>query len=401
MPTIRVADFFCGIGGNSVAAGSLCLDDIAFEFAHGFDVSDACLRVYKANFKKAVSHHRSMEHLKLMDLEKLKCEAWLLSPPCQPFTVGGKQLAEKDPRNAAFKHWMSLMKELKALPKFIFIENVPNFASSETRNQLVELLTSKEYKVEEYQISPVQVGFPNSRSRYYVLAWLRPKPRENLLLDSDENAPAEPNTLIKELPDTSFTDLFGEQKQIPVKPIGHFLEYYEDSDLGWKDTHQDTKPTPLYSGPTFKLSELVVPSSRIERLAGIKFEIATATTTITSTFTGGYGQLLAKSGPVLELERIVPGEAELSNLEPATKLRRLEEDSSTQEERFRVVDSRTQAVRHFSPTEVLRLHGFPKDFVIPVGLNCKKLWGLLGNSVNVQVVMVLLHHLFTAHPDLI
>eukprot|EP01057_Protomagalhaensia_wolfi_P002173 Protomagalhaensia_wolfi_Nauph_80__2172@NODE_23_length_4810_cov_19_376441_g18_i0_p5_GENE_NODE_23_length_4810_cov_19_376441_g18_i0NODE_23_length_4810_cov_19_376441_g18_i0_p5_ORF_typecomplete_len128_score4_00DNA_methylase/PF00145_17/3_1e06Methyltransf_15/PF09445_10/0_012UPF0020/PF01170_18/0_055Methyltransf_31/PF13847_6/0_18_NODE_23_length_4810_cov_19_376441_g18_i091474 len=56
MPTIRVADFFCGIGGNSVAAEALCLEGVAFEFAHGFDVSDSCLRVYKANFKKAVPH---------------------------------------------------------------------------------------------------------------------------------------------------------------------------------------------------------------------------------------------------------------------------------------------------------------------------------------------------------
>eukprot|EP01057_Protomagalhaensia_wolfi_P002174 Protomagalhaensia_wolfi_Nauph_80__2173@NODE_23_length_4810_cov_19_376441_g18_i0_p3_GENE_NODE_23_length_4810_cov_19_376441_g18_i0NODE_23_length_4810_cov_19_376441_g18_i0_p3_ORF_typecomplete_len214_score46_42DNA_methylase/PF00145_17/1_1e08_NODE_23_length_4810_cov_19_376441_g18_i09911632 len=210
-----------------------------------------------------------------------------------------------------------------------------------------------------------------------------------------------------EFPDTSFADLFGDQKQFRVKPIGDFLEYYQDSDLGWKDRHQETHPTPLYAGPTFKLSELLLPSTRIERLVGIKFEIASATTTITSTFTGGYGQLLAKSGPVLELERIVPSapsdKAEASTLEPATKLRRLEEGASkpSEEERFRVVDSQTQALRHFSPTEVLRLHGFPKDFVIPAGVNCKKLWGLLGNSVNVQVVKVLLHHLFTAHPDLI
>ncbi len=42
--------------------------------------------------------------------------------------------------------------------------------------------------------------------------------------------------------------------------------------------------------------------------------------------------------------------------------------------------------RYFSPDEILRLHGFPPDFVFPDGLSSRTRWRLAGNSVHVACV---------------
>lgn len=47
-------------------------------------------------------------------------------------------------------------------------------------------------------------------------------------------------------------------------------------------------------------------------------------------------------------------------------------------------------IRRFSPEEILRLMGFPDDFVFPPSLSLRRRWQLVGNSLSVSVVKVLL-----------
>jgi tRNA (cytosine38-C5)-methyltransferase len=46
--------------------------------------------------------------------------------------------------------------------------------------------------------------------------------------------------------------------------------------------------------------------------------------------------------------------------------------------------------RFFTPDEILKLHDFPSWFEFPESVSNKQRWRLLGNSLNVEVVGVLL-----------
>ncbi|MFN5919121.1 MAG: DNA cytosine methyltransferase, partial [Planctomycetota bacterium] len=51
--------------------------------------------------------------------------------------------------------------------------------------------------------------------------------------------------------------------------------------------------------------------------------------------------------------------------------------------------------RRFSPREVANLLGFPKDFILPETLTCRRLWNLLGNSLSLPIVRELMQFTLT------
>lgn len=54
-------------------------------------------------------------------------------------------------------------------------------------------------------------------------------------------------------------------------------------------------------------------------------------------------------------------------------------------------------LRYFSPREISRLMGFPEAFKFPAQSTLKQCRNVLGNSLNVQVVGVLMTHLLKTH----
>ena len=52
-------------------------------------------------------------------------------------------------------------------------------------------------------------------------------------------------------------------------------------------------------------------------------------------------------------------------------------------------------LRYFTPEEIARLMGFPADFAFPADVTRKQCYRTLGNSLNVHVVAILLHHLLS------
>lgn len=55
-------------------------------------------------------------------------------------------------------------------PSYILLENVKGFEESDSRDLLVEALSESGYEFQEMLITPLQIGIPNSRMRYYCLA---------------------------------------------------------------------------------------------------------------------------------------------------------------------------------------------------------------------------------------
>ena len=65
---------------------------------------------------------------------------------------------------------MQLLTEMHHPPTYLFVENVQGFELSNTREHFVTILKRLGYEFQEFLISPVQFGIPNSRLRFYLLA---------------------------------------------------------------------------------------------------------------------------------------------------------------------------------------------------------------------------------------
>lgn len=134
-----------------------------------FDNNPVANKVYTHNFGFCPASN-NLEHIPTIVFEKYKADCWLLSPPCQPYTRGGKLLDDQDARAAGLLHLIDVLGEMEQPPRWIFLENVLNFEKSRSRDRLVTVLAQRGYQVEEYLISPNDywVAIPNDRLRYYL-----------------------------------------------------------------------------------------------------------------------------------------------------------------------------------------------------------------------------------------
>lgn len=252
-----------------------------------------------------------------------------MSPPCQPFTRGGKFLDDQDPRSSALVHLIKVLKDMKNAPQFVLLENVLNFERSVCRKLLVETLAAKGYKIEEYLVSPIQppINIPNNRLRYYLIA-----------------------------------------KKISDKPIEFIDRIFHSFHC---EEPNDLKIEPYLDSILCEDNEFVVPEKFIKSCPNFRYDIVTPQSQYCSTFTKAYGSKhVIGVGSFLQ-QRNFSNSLDVSNHQ-------------------QLIDCR---VRFFTPNEVARLQGFPAELTFPDSLSTIQRYKLLGNSLNVKVVSWLINRL--------
>lgn len=79
---LKVLEFYSGIGGMRY---SMMKAGVNAKVVEAFEINDIANDVYQHNFG-----HRpcqgNIQSLTAADLDKYQAHAWLLSPPCQPYT---------------------------------------------------------------------------------------------------------------------------------------------------------------------------------------------------------------------------------------------------------------------------------------------------------------------------
>ena len=93
-----------------------------------------------------------------------------MSPPCQPFTRQGNQKDLGDSRTQPLVHITDNLIPNVASLNYILLENVKGFETSDAHKKLIETLQKCGFSMEEFLLCPKQLGIPNSRLRYYVIA---------------------------------------------------------------------------------------------------------------------------------------------------------------------------------------------------------------------------------------
>lgn len=160
IPTI---DLFAGAGGLSLGlARAGFRTDLAVEF-----MADAA--------KTFLSHHPDTDvrdcDIAEVDFRPYRgvARAVVGGPPCQPFSVGGKRLAEDDPRNG-FPQFLRVVGEVA--PDIVIIENVAGLAAGSKReymDKVIADLSALGYEVTSRVLDAADYGVPQRRRRLFIV----------------------------------------------------------------------------------------------------------------------------------------------------------------------------------------------------------------------------------------
>lgn len=165
-------EFFSGIGAFRAASAH------RVTVLQAFDQDEEANRFYALNFGQ---WPRSKNLVSLQSRDLHPADGWHLSPPCQPYSRKGRQRDLADPRSAPLRILIERLEEMA--PRYILLENVPPFSESEAHRELLSVLRVLGRYVEERTLCPTQLGIPNRRLRYYLLARATPFPPQPQLPD--------------------------------------------------------------------------------------------------------------------------------------------------------------------------------------------------------------------------
>ena len=189
---MRVVSFFAGCGGL----------DLGFEQA-GFQV------VWANDLDQSVrdTYIRNHPNTKLVlgDINNVRpeeipdCDGFIGGPPCQSWSVAGKQRGLNDERGKLFLTYINFIKEKK--PKFFLIENVKGMLDtkfSDVFQDFINRLSSAGYDVKWKLLDAVNYSIPQNRERVFLIGF-----RKELKMDYVFPLPTctEPVTLSKAIGD--------------------------------------------------------------------------------------------------------------------------------------------------------------------------------------------------------
>ncbi|KAE9591839.1 putative tRNA (cytosine(38)-C(5))-methyltransferase [Lupinus albus] len=360
----RVLEFYSGIGGMRY---SLMKAGVNAEVMEAFEINDIANDVYQFNFRHR-PYQGNIQCLTATDLDKYAADAWLLSPPCQPYTRQGLQKDTGDARAFSFLQILELIPFLLQPPSMLFVENVVGFETSDTHAKLIEILGKTNFITQEFILSPLQFGIPYSRPRYFCLAKRKPSSFVNEFWNSQ--LIQSPRPLFEPF-DTVANDGDSSQEDRlklfqSCQPVENFLELKNTgNDI---DVESITSMTGLSNDlECDSLDQYYVPSSLVERW-GSAMDVVYLDSKRCCCFTKSYYRYVKGTGSLL------------ATVEPEKR-----DKASLKEQRL----------RYFTPREVANLHSFPEDFEFPEHISLRQRYALLGNSLSIAVVAPLLNYLFT------
>ncbi|KAK9090661.1 hypothetical protein Sjap_023838 [Stephania japonica] len=338
---------------------------------HTLQIFRAFLVSYITN--KILQHYHThqqsqgnIQSLTAAELDNYGAHAWLLSPPCQPYTRQGLQKDSNDARASSFLKILDLIPQMSRPPLVLFVENVVGFETSDTHNQMMQIFAETGFVTQEFILSPLQFGVPYSRPRYFCLAkriplsFQNPHFNHHLLYAPGPLLGCDDRTWTQELyqPHEKWEDWIHS-----CEPISKFLEF------GTAFPKSDNEQS--------YLTQYKVPQSLIERWGSV-MDIVYPDSRRCCCFTKSYYRYVKGTGSLLTTIQ-----------HPSSVTFQAESNGS------KASSLKEKGLRYFTPREVANLHSFPESFQFPEHISLRQRYALLGNSLSAAVVGPLLHYLFT------
>ena len=168
----RILDLFCGAGGFSAG-----LEQVKnFGTQVGLDFDKYAIETFSKNFPNAIAICGDIlnEDIKKQVIEsakRRKVNMIIGGPPCQGFSLKGKNLGLDDSRNFLFREYLNIVKALK--PDVFIIENVKNILNSSNhyfRDEILKEIKSLGYIANYGVVNAKNYGVPQSRERALFIA---------------------------------------------------------------------------------------------------------------------------------------------------------------------------------------------------------------------------------------
>ena len=281
-----------------------------------------------------------IEHLKPSDVDG-RADMWTMSPPCQPFTgtTNSKKLDGQDKRTAGFRAVMTLLSAIRTKPKYILLENVKGFVGSQMLDRFYDCLESNGYSWEEYLLTPMQLGIPNHRKRYYLIA-----ERSDRFIKSDGEKTR------GDILDTVPCSIEG---GCVKRPLSHYIDCSTSREEGQAEDQYD---------------HYVIPDDILAKPWAKSLPIVSAHDTLSHCFTAAYGRVVHQATGSLLLIDLVHPAVERCPLDRTDMMKY------------------SGRLRKFTPKELLAVFGYPGGFEFPADISLEHRYKLIGNSVNCLVV---------------
>ena len=341
----RVVELYCGVGAMHCALWRVTAR--ATTVVGAFDVNPNACDAYALNHGVRPVM-KSLVSVPLATLDAYDADAWVMSPPCQPFTRQGLKRDVDDGRAESFMRLVDCMGDMKARPKYIFVENVVGFETSRMRDALLERLRALDFYIQEFILTPTDFGVPYSRPRYFLCA--------------RSTAP--------------FSDAVdGIRRTPPLRALSHRREWIPSYDAA---TDASVKVAPLArfldsdegDAGTSLWCDHAVKQADVDRALGT-IDIVSSSDVTSNCFTKSYFKYVKGTGSVVSNKPV---------------------DKASWNGVMGDGDDDVR-LRYFTVDEVARLHSFPSDFKWPETLNKRQRYTLLGNSMSVACVAPLLDYL--------
>jgi DNA (cytosine-5)-methyltransferase 1 len=169
-----IASYFTGAGGLDLGFETASGDDIQFKTKFSNDI--------EKSVELTINKNRPNWNFYKEDIRKLSpnivlhyCgknpDVIIGGPPCQPFSVAGKQKAIDDPLGVLYRDYIKHIEVLK--PSIVIMENVYGLAQIKSINMIAEINKSFKkigYTVINKELLAADYGTPQMRRRIFFIA---------------------------------------------------------------------------------------------------------------------------------------------------------------------------------------------------------------------------------------
>lgn len=171
---LKIASYFTGAGGLDLGFEQASDNFITFETAFSTDIEKWAEDTIRQNRPEWNFHREDITKLDPMDVKKVigrRPDIIIGGPPCQPFSVAGKQKATQDPLGGLYRDYIRHVESLQ--PEIVIMENVYGLAQIKSVNMIDKIYQSFEsigYDVTHRELLAADYGTPQKRRRLFFVA---------------------------------------------------------------------------------------------------------------------------------------------------------------------------------------------------------------------------------------
>lgn len=169
-----IASFFTGAGGLDLGFEAATDSQIIFETKFSNDIEHFAEKTINKNrpyWNFIRQDIRTISPQQIITAVNGKPDIIVGGPPCQPFSVAGKQKATDDPLGTLYRDFIRIIDQLR--PKIVIMENVYGLAQVKKANMLDEIYKSFAdigYSVKHAELFSCDYGTPQKRRRLFFIA---------------------------------------------------------------------------------------------------------------------------------------------------------------------------------------------------------------------------------------